>query len=298
MGGTAGWVADNLAVIDWALNTAHEPLTVELLNAWHRQLMQHGTLPPDLVGVFRPSLGWVGGQTSRNAAYVPPPPSAISDLMDDLITFADREPQELDPVSHAAIIHAQFEAIHPYGDGNGRLGRALISRTLRRLGVANRSTAPMSMAIARDPGGYLAGLRFFELGSLDQWVRWFAETAEKAASTTMETIEETEALLSRWAEATAGLRADHSARALLPRLPAHPLISAADVAELLGVSERTAHGALTALVDRGILAPINVAARSPGRNRRWFIAPDLLDHGRPRVTAPKGRWGPRDRVDP
>ena len=77
-----------------------------------------------MVGTFRPALGWVGGTSPFNAAYVPPPPSEIPRLADDLIAFANREPEDLDPVSHAAVIHAQFEAIHPYGDGNGRLGRA------------------------------------------------------------------------------------------------------------------------------------------------------------------------------
>ena len=277
LGGTAGWVADNLVVIDWALDTAHEPLAVNTLHHWHRQLMQHGTLPSDMIGVFRPALGWVGGSSPLDAAYVPPPPSEIPRLTDDLVAFANDNPEDLDPVSHAALIHAQFEAIHPYGDGNGRLGRVLISRTLRRWGVASRATVPISMAIARDPGGYLAGLRLFEQGMVDPWVRWFAEIAEKAASTTHQIIDQTSTLMTRWGEATLGLRTDHSAHALLPHLPAHPLLSAGDVADLLGISERTARTALAALTTCGILSPIDAPTPAPGRNRHWFAAPDLLN---------------------
>ena len=93
MGGTAGWVADNLVVIQWALDTTHEPLTVGTLHRWHRQLMQHGMLPPDLVGTFRPTLGWVGGNSPLDAAYVPPPPSEVPELMDDLVAFANDTPK-------------------------------------------------------------------------------------------------------------------------------------------------------------------------------------------------------------
>ena len=276
-GGTAGWVADNMVVIDWALHTAHDPLTVGTLHRWHRQLMQNGRLPPDLVGAFRPALGWVGGNSPLDAAYVPPPSSEVPGLVDDLVDFANDPPEGLDAVSQAAIVHAQFEAIHPYGDGNGRLGRVLISRTLRRREATNRSTVPISMAIARDPGGYLSGLRLFELGMLDPWVTWFADVAEKAANTAHQIIDQTTALLVRWGEATAGLRADHSARSLIPLLPAHPLLSAGDVAELLNISERSSRTALAALATFGVLSPIDVPSPAPGRNRHWFTAPDLLN---------------------
>lgn len=229
-----------------------------------------------MIGVFRPAVGWVGGSSPLEAAYVPPPPAEIPKLVDDLIAFANANPEDLDPVSHAAVIHAQFEAIHPYGDGNGRLGRALISRTLRRRDTTTRSTAPISMAIARDPGGYLSGLRLYEQGSLEPWIKWFAETTQRAASTTHQIIDQTCTLLARWEEAATELRADHSARALLPHLPAHPLLSAGDVADLLEISERSARTALSALASRHILSPIDVPSSTPGRTRHWFTAPDLL----------------------
>ena len=73
-GGPAGWVADNLVVIDQALDTAHAPLTVDTLHLWHRRLMRHGTLPSHMTGVLRPVMGWIGGASPLDAAYVPPPP--------------------------------------------------------------------------------------------------------------------------------------------------------------------------------------------------------------------------------
>ena len=277
-GGTAGWVADNLAVLDSALDTADEPLSAEMLHQWHQRLMRHGRLPAPMVGRFRPALGWIGGTSPIDAAYVPPPPAEIPRLIDDLISFADDDHSDLDAVSRAALAHAQFEAIHPYGDGNGRLGRVLVSRVLRRSGATARSTAPISVAIAQDPGGYLSGLHLFERGDHGPWVRWFAETATRAATATEHLVKQAGHLLSRWDELTTGLRADHTARALLHRLPGSPVLSAQDVAGLLGVSERSGRTALSALAACGVLSPVDdVSEARSGRARRWFAATELLD---------------------
>ena len=276
-GGTAGWVADNLAVIDDALRCAAEPLSVGTLHRWHERLMRHGRLPAHMIGAYRPALGWVGGTSPVDAAYVPPPPPEIPHLVDELVAFAD-EGGGLDAVSRAALVHAQFVAIHPYGDGNGRLGRVLVSRALRRGGVTIRATAPISMAIARDPGGYLSGLRLFEQGDVERWVRWFAETATRAAATTEDLVAQASGLLARWSGLIAGLRGDHTARSLLERLPAQPVLNAGDVSTLLDVSERSGRTALAALADRGILTPLSgVPAGRPGRARHWFAATELLD---------------------
>ena len=277
-GGGAGWVADNLAVIDDALNTANEPLSIEMLHRWHERLMRHGRLPARMVGQFRTAQGWVGGTSPADAAYVPPPPPEIPPLIDDLVRFADDARGDLDAVSRAALAHAQFEAIHPYSDGNGRLGRVLVSRVLRRSGVTARSTAPISVAIARDPGGYLSGLHLFERGDHDPWVRWFAETAARAAAVTEHLVEQADHLLRRWNELTRGLRADHTARALLARLPGTPVLNAQDVAALLGVSERSGRTALATLTACGVVSPVEgVQETRSGRARRWFAAADLLD---------------------
>ena len=276
-GGTAGWIADNLAVIDVAWRTAAEPLQVEMLHRWHERLMRHGRLPAPMVGAYRSALGWVGGTSPADAAYVPPPPSEIAPLMEDLVAFADGG-GDLDAVSRAALVHAQFEAIHPYGDGNGRLGRVLVCRVLRRGGVTTRATAPISMAIARDPGGYLAGLRLFEQGDTDPWVRWFAETATRAATTTESLLGQATDLLAQWRGLLTGLRADHTARALVDHLPARPVLSARDVSVLLGVSERSGRTALATLAARGILQPLpDARAQHRGRARHWYAATELLD---------------------
>lgn len=277
-GGVAGWVADNLAVMDLALETADKPLTVEILHGWHERLMRNGHLPSHMIGAYRSMLGWVGGSSPLDAAYIAAPPEEIPKLITDLIAFADDAQSDFDAVSRAAVVHAQFEAIHPYSDGNGRLGRVLVCRILRRYQTTTLSTVPISMAICRDPGGYLSGLHLFEQGHLDPWVKWFAETVMRAAVYTESLIGQVSDILEHWQELTSHLRADHTARALLTRLPERPILKAYDVSELLGVTERSGRTALATLSDLGILTPLDKTNTAyNGRSRRWFAATELLD---------------------
>lgn len=110
-------------------------------------------------------LGWVGGSTPLVAAHVAAVPEQIPELMDDLFAFVARD--DIDPVSQAGIAHAQFETIHPFADGNGRLGRVLIGRILsQRLAVP--VPPPISLSFAHDIGGYLSGLTLYRQGFLDR----------------------------------------------------------------------------------------------------------------------------------
>ena len=109
-------------------------------------------------------------------------------------------------------------------------------------------------------------------------MRWFAETAARAAAVTEHLVEQADRLLRRWNELTTGLRADHTARGLLARLPGTPVLNAQDVAALLGVSERSGRTALAALAACGVVSPVEgVREARSGRARRWFAATDLLD---------------------
>ena len=276
-GGAAGWVADNLAVIGMALDAAPEPLDAETLHRWHERLMRNSDLPVELIGEFRPSVGWVGGNSPLDAAYVPPPPELIPELMSDLFRFADVDAELMDPITHAAVLHAQFELIHPYGDGNGRLGRVLISRALRRASLAVRSTVPISVAVARDPGGYLSGLKLYETGQSGPWVEWFSRAARNAADITKHLAERTGQIIDEWGRKLDGVRADSAARALIPLLPGNPVVSAQDVKSLLDVSQPAARAALLTLAERDIMAPVQARSPGAGRNRNWFAATDFLD---------------------
>jgi len=279
---TAAWVADNLAAVRDALDDAGRDLTIEEIHEWHRRLMgANGGLPAEMVGSFRSAQSWIGGSSPREAAFVPPPPDRVENLLGDLVDFVNAE--WVDPITQAAIAHAQFETIHPYGDGNGRIGRILIGWILaHRTGIT--VPPPVSVFIARDPGGYLAGLTLFRLGQLDTWVEWLASELQHSSEAAQTLMERSEALLHEWVRRIDDLRADATAHRVLPVLVEHPVVSSELVAQRAEVSERSARSALAALANRRILEPYDKAPTGPGRPRRFWVASELV--------ALVASWGP------
>jgi Fic family protein len=279
---TAVWVADNLTAVRYALDGSGRNLTIEAIHEWHRLLMgPSGRLADEMVGAFRTAQSWIGGTSPRTASFVPPPPDRVADLMVDLVGFVNAE--RVDPVTQAAVAHAQFETIHPYGDGNGRIGRILIGWILaHRTGIT--VPPPVSVFIARDPGGYLAGLTRFRFGELDPWVEWLAAELQYSSEAAEALMVRSEQLLEQWQLRTDDLRADATARQVLPVLVEQPVISSDLVAEHFSVSERAARAALATLAERDILQPFDNAPAGPGRPRLYWVASELIDI----VT----NWGP------
>jgi Fic family protein len=269
----AAWVADNLAVVTAALS---EPglLDERRLLAWHERLMRSSpAIAERHVGAYRDVLGWVGGRNPLLAAHVAVPAASIGPLMQDLLAFVAR--QDIDPVTQAGIAHAQFETIHPFADGNGRIGRVLVGRILsQRLAVA--VPPPVSLVLARDVGSYQAGLTLFRQGHLDHWVGWFADCVETAADAASGILAMVSEVQSRWREETSDLRADSTARRLIDVLPAHPVLSAQSVGLLLGVSEQAGRAALEDLTIRGVMDEMLDLPHGRGRPRRWWEAHGLL----------------------
>ncbi|HEY6474600.1 MAG TPA: Fic family protein [Acidimicrobiales bacterium] len=270
----ASYVADNLTTVVDALRSSGDALTHELLWSWHRALMeQRGGLPRHLVGAYRAEQSWVGGTSPRDAAFVPPPPELVHGLMEDLVAFANDD--ALDPVTQAAVLHAQFEIIHPFGDGNGRIGRVLIGWLLaRRLGVA--LPPPVSVLIARDPGGYLAGLTLFRLGQLDPWVEWLAAALERSSDAAAGLMSSSETLLAKWRARLEGVRADAAAWRVIEILAERPVVSAALVGERLGISARAGQTALVTLAERGILSRYHPNVGGRGRPTQYWVAHELV----------------------
>lgn len=275
LGGSAAWVADNLRAVDAAL--AHDaPLTSEALFDWHRILTASADdLPAAYKGAWRDVVGWVGGPTPHRAAHVAAPPDRIEDLMGDLVDYANGNGH--DPVTAAGLVHAQFESIHPFADGNGRIGRLLIGWTLRRrLGLT--VPPPVSVAFLRDVGDYLSGLTLYRTAGPDGWVQWFAGTLEHAATSATATLAAVAELVAGWPGRLEGIRSDAAAHRLVEHVVTHPALDAQTTAELLGVTLPAARTALDALADRGVLRVTDLpGGGAPGRPRRWWVAGELLD---------------------
>ena len=275
--GVAAHVADNLSVVDAALAHAigDRRLTEEQLHDWHRRLMTHSSLTEQSVGRWRDEIGWIGGASPVQAVFVPAPPEAIPQLMDDLVQHANAP--NWDPVTTAALLHAQFETIHPYGDGNGRLGRVLVLWVLVRHLRGVVVPPPMSVLIARDTDAYISALGAFRIGQDDLLVGWFASVLLAGAEASLQWADQLDAVVEGWERRVDGLRAGSAARRLLPVLARFPVLSAEVAAEQLGVSLPAARNGLDSLVDRGVVRDLGSARAGGRRPRRWWSAPELLD---------------------
>lgn len=284
-----------------------EPITEEMVLAIHHRLLAGGPLD-EHAGKWRVEQNWIGGSSFNpfGAAYVPPPPELVPDLMADLLSFCNSD--ELPAVVQAAMAHAQFETIHPFADGNGRTGRALIHLILRRRGLARRVTPPVSLILATWTQSYLDGLvRFRHLGSpespeanagVDIWVGRFAAACTRAVADA--TVFEQRAAESgrRWRERLGIVRAGSATDLLLRKLIGAPILTPSTATALLDRSYPAVNTAIERLAEAGILRQVTV-----GRRNRAFEAPEVIaaftDLER-RLASPEGdtRHSPPERPVP
>jgi Fic family protein len=229
-----------------------------------------------IAGVLRTEQNWIGGNDYNpcGADFVPPPPEEVAALLEDLCTAMGEE--SLPPVVQAALIHAQFETIHPFEDGNGRTGRALVHVVLRRRGVAPRFIPPISVAFARAPGRYIAGLTAFRADGVAEWIEQFATAMIEAARTAQEYLRDVQALQEEWRErlrlSGKAPRVDATAWEIINLMPAHPVISVTAMSAGTGRSTSSIYEAIDLLVDVGVLVPT-----SQGKRRRAWEGAGLLD---------------------
>jgi Fic family protein len=225
-----------------------------------------------IAGRLRTTQNWIGGNDYNpcGAAFVPPPPTEVDRLLDDLCAFVNGE--ALPPLVQAAIAHAQFETIHPFEDGNGRTGRALVQVVLRRRGLTPAFVPPISVVLARDKDRYLKGLTLFREDRLADWIELFAAATAEAATLAAHYTMRVSQLQEEWRKrlrAHANPRADAAAWVLIAVLPAHPIIT---VSVAVAATQRTkpaVANAIDQMEAAGILTPLTESTRTV--------------HGRPRV---------------
>ncbi len=284
VGGAAPWVAANLAAVEEALAEIGDPLTSTRLCRWHRTLMAGSPLPARHVGGLRTEQGWIGGTSPLDAHLVTPPAEEVPRLVDDLVAYVNRA--DVEPVVQAAVAHAQFEVVHPFADGNGRIGRVLVGWILTRR-LALLTPPPVSTRIAADVGGYAAGLVRYRLGDHDGWVAWFADAVSGAGRAQRDLVDEVARLRRAWRErleaprpGSRRLRCDALAWKVLDLVPRRLVLTAVAVADELGVPPKSARAALGQLVAAGVLvehgdAPVSLGA-GRGRPARVYVSPELL----------------------
>lgn len=245
-------VLGNVRAMEAAVALADD-LSPETILTMHRELLRHQPRMEAHAGRFREELVWIGKGSAgpRQADFVAPQPHRIRAALEDLILFADRP--DLPVLMQIAVSHAQFETIHPFVDGNGRTGRALVQALLRTTGIASRSTVPLSAGLLTDTDGYFSALTSFRAGEAEPIVRVFARAARYAAHSGRALVDELSAQLADSRDRLAGIRQHAVAWQVIPRLLGQPVVDSAYVQQTLAVSAVTANRALELLVDRGVL---------------------------------------------
>jgi Fic family protein len=279
---TATEVLGNIAAMTWALSVVRpgDDITVDQLLEAHQRLLE-GTRLSEHGGHIREAQNWIGGSSYNpcSASFVPPPEGEVARLLADLCAFCNED--GLPAIVQAALAHAQFETIHPFVDGNGRIGRALIHLVLRRRGLASRVLPPISLILATWSQDYVGGLtatRYIgkptsdaAVSGVNQWVALFA-TACRRAIEDAETFEDRVAgLQARWRERLGRVRANSAADLLIRALPGAPVLTVNGAADLIGRTFQATNEAIQRLVEANVLSQVNV-----GRRNRAFEAPDLI----------------------
>ena len=280
---TARDVLGNIDAMTWAVEVVGpgNTITVDTLLETHRLLMA-GTRLEEHGGRMRTVQNWIGGSGYNpcSASFVPPPPECVPDLLDDLCSFCNDD--SLPTLAQAAIAHAQFETIHPFVDGNGRTGRALIHLALRRRGLGLRALSPISLILATWSQDYIAGLsntRYVgapdsgeAYTGINSWIALFAEACARAVEDAGQFEERVRALQASWRERVGRVRSDSTVTLLIEALPAAPVLTTTTATELVGRSFQAANQAIEQLMEAGILVQVSV-----GRRNRAFEVHELVD---------------------
>ncbi|MCB1132386.1 MAG: Fic family protein [Verrucomicrobiae bacterium] len=232
-----------------------QPISLRMMCEIHGRLLAHGRGSGKQPGEFRRSQNWIGGSRPGNARFVPPPPDEVMNCMGALEKFIHNDPVRTRPLLKAALTHVQFETIHPFLDGNGRLGRLLITFLLCAEGVLRQPMLYLSLHFKQHRDEYYRLLQHVrETGDWESWLRFFLEgvinTSAKATSTATR-------LLALFKEDHNRLTGESATALRLHQwMQRHPITSATAAGEKLGVSHPTANRALKKMTDLGVLKEI------------------------------------------
>lgn len=262
-------IAQNTASLVAAVEHGSVPDASAILQM-HRTLMAR-TDPR--AGEWRTEQVWIGGSDVGpfEALFVPPVHERVPALVDDLVTFIHRV--DLPVLAQAALAHAQFETIHPFTDGNGRTGRALVHAMLRGHRLTRRVTVPVSAGLLTDTQTYFAALDAYRTGDPDVIVERMAHAALRGVQQARLLVEELVAVHEDW-QGRLALRPQASAWRALELLRRRPVVTAEVVAAELGLKPPNVRRAMDPLTEAGIVRE----SRMPGDGRRVvWRAPDALD---------------------
>jgi Fic family protein len=259
-------VTNYVAAVNHAFKQIHSPkgppISARLLNDCHRILMQGVRGATKQPGELRRSQNWIGGSRPGNAVFVPPPPEQVADLLSDLERYIHAE-EDLAPLLRIALVHVQFETIHPYLDGNGRLGRMLIALLLDHWQLIKSPLLYLSLYLKQNQAAYYRWLEAIRTeGDWVGWLRFFLVGVAEIADDATRTARALYARVSEDRQVLLGTPgATVTAIQLFEQLPAHPIVTMPSVTRLLSISKPTAGKAIDVLIKAGILAEVGERKR-------------------------------------
>ena len=268
-------VVNYIKATEFAIKRLNElPLCNRLIKETHAVLMEGVRGQEKSPGEFRRSQNWIGGQgsTLKNARYIPPSPNDMIETMSDLEKYINAD-DELDALIRAALIHYQFETIHPFLDGNGRVGRLLITLFLMEKKVLSTPALYISYFLKKNRVEYYDRMTEVRVkGNYEQWVTFFLRALLESAEDATATIDELIALHDKNAAVISSMgRAAKNAMLVFEYLESNPIIEIRKTAEALSITFNTASSAIKRLTDAGILVQTTNASRN-----RTFAYEDYL----------------------
>ena len=240
------------------------PLCNRLLRDAHRILLTGGRGGDKQPGEFRRSQNWIGGTRPGNAAFVPPPSEAAAEAMSDLERFMHATDDGMPMLVRAGLVHVQFETIHPFLDGNGRIGRMLVVLMLLDRGLLSMPVLYLSLFLKQHRETYYELLgRVRRTGDWEAWLSFFLEGVRFTATAALETARRLERLVSRDREAVAATgRAAGSLLRVHEAMAQRVLVDVAAVADITGLSAPTVGSALRRLCELGVASEITGQKRN------------------------------------
>lgn len=260
-------VVNYIKATEFALNRLHSlPLCNRLIKETHAVLMEGVRGQEKSPGEFRYSQNWIGGQgsTIRNARYIPPNPEDMQTAMSDLEKYMNGD-DSLDPLIQAALIHYQFETTHPFLDGNGRVGRLLITLFLMEKGILSRPALYISYFLKMNRIEYYDRMtQVRKTGDYEQWVMFFLQALSDSAGDAIQTIDALTALHNQSVAklGTFSKRQQTNLLKLFAYIETNPIIDIQKTAAALGLSYNTVSKMVTILVDEGILRQTDKAGKA------------------------------------
>ena len=260
-------VVNYIKATEFALNRLHSlPLCNRLIKETHAVLMEGVRGQEKSPGEFRYSQNWIGGQgsTIRNARYIPPNPEDMQTAMSDLEKYMNGD-DSLDPLIQAALIHYQFETTHPFLDGNGRVGRLLITLFLMEKGILSHPALYISYFLKMNRIEYYDRMtQVRKTGDYEQWVMFFLQALSDSAGDAIQTIDALTALHNQSVAKLGAFskRQQTNLLKLFAYIETNPIIDIQKTAAALGLSYNTVSKMVTILVDEGILLQTDKAGKA------------------------------------